>query len=73
MKAILTVGFLQEVEGTEQELNIDEIYLHEQYNKNMCLNNDIAVVKVKGLGIQLPACLPATLWCPVHQMMSHGG
>jgi hypothetical protein len=65
MKAILTVGFLQEVEGTEQELNIDEIeiYLHEQYNKNMCLNNDIALVKVKGLGIQLgphitPACLP---------------
>jgi serine protease 12 (motopsin) len=44
-------------------LNIDEIYLHEEFNKNMRLNNDIALVKVKGLGIQLgphvmPACLP---------------
>ncbi|PNF30618.1 hypothetical protein B7P43_G06127 [Cryptotermes secundus] len=53
----------EEAEGTEQELNIDEIYLHEEFNKNMRLNNDIALVKVKGLGMQLglhvmPACLP---------------
>jgi hypothetical protein len=51
------------VEGTEQELNIDEIYLHEDFNKGLRLNNDIALVKVKGLGIHLgsqvmPACLP---------------
>jgi hypothetical protein len=44
-------------------LNIDEIYLHEEFNKNMRLNNDIALVKVKGLGIRLgphvlPTCLP---------------
>ncbi|XP_021942881.1 uncharacterized protein LOC110841538 isoform X2 [Zootermopsis nevadensis] len=53
----------EEVEGTEQELNIDEIYLHEEFNKGMRLNNDIALVKMKGLGIRLgpeimPACLP---------------
>jgi hypothetical protein len=47
----------------EQELNIDEIYLHEEFNKGTELNNDIALVKLKGLGIQLgpyimPACLP---------------
>jgi hypothetical protein len=44
-------------------LNIDEIYLHEEFNKGMRLNNDIALVKMKGLGIRLgpevmPACLP---------------
>ncbi|XP_069680100.1 uncharacterized protein teq isoform X2 [Periplaneta americana] len=53
----------EEVEGTEQELNIDEIYLHEGFNKGIRLNHDIAVVKLKGLGIRLgpevmPACLP---------------
>jgi len=47
----------------EQELNIDEIYLHEEFNKGIRLNNDIALVKLKGLGIHLgpyimPACLP---------------
>ena len=54
---------LQEREGTEQELNIDEYYLHEEFNMGRRLNHDIAVVKLKGLGIQLgpdlmPACLP---------------
>ncbi|PSN37221.1 hypothetical protein C0J52_12660 [Blattella germanica] len=53
----------EENEGTEQELNIDEYYLHEDFNKGKRLNHDIAVVKLKGLGIQLgpgivPACLP---------------
>jgi hypothetical protein len=47
----------------EQELNIDEIYLHEEFNRGIRLNNDIALVKLKGLGINLgpyimPACLP---------------
>jgi Trypsin. len=47
----------------EQELNIDEIYLHEELNVGVRLNNDIALVKLKGLGIHLgpyvmPACLP---------------
>jgi hypothetical protein len=47
----------------EQELNIDEIYLHAEFNKGIRLNNDIALVKLKGLGIHLgpyvmPACLP---------------
>jgi hypothetical protein len=47
----------------EQELNIDDIYLHEEFNKGIRLNNDVALVKLKGLGIRLgpyimPACLP---------------
>ena len=46
----------------EQELNIDEIYLHEEFNKGVRLNNDIALVKLKGLGIHLgPYIMPACL------------
>nr|CAD7443944.1 unnamed protein product [Timema bartmani] len=50
-------------DGTEQELNIDEIYFHEEFNRGVRLNNDIALIKLKSQGIRLgadiqPICLP---------------
>ncbi|KAJ8870217.1 hypothetical protein PR048_029233 [Dryococelus australis] len=54
---------LQVNEESEQEVNIEEIYFHEQFNKGVRLNNDIALVKLKGRGLILgtdaqPICLP---------------
>ncbi|XP_063217165.1 uncharacterized protein LOC134527975 isoform X2 [Bacillus rossius redtenbacheri] len=51
-------------EGTEQEANIEEIYFHEKFNKGSRLNNDIALVRLKGRGVMLggdarPICLPS--------------
>ncbi|XP_071446908.1 uncharacterized protein [Hetaerina americana] len=34
-------------EGTEQEVAIEEVYLHEDFNKGAYLNNDIALLKLK--------------------------
>nr|CAD7410281.1 unnamed protein product [Timema cristinae] len=50
-------------DGTEQEINIDEIYFHEEFNRGVRLNNDIALIKLKSQGIRLgagiqPICLP---------------
>ncbi|XP_039277670.1 serine protease svh-1-like [Nilaparvata lugens] len=50
-------------EGTEQEAEIEEIYIHEEFNQGPNLNNDIALIKLKGRGLQLntwvrPICLP---------------
>nr|CAD7426533.1 unnamed protein product [Timema monikensis] len=50
-------------DGTEQEINIDEIYFHEEFNRCVRLNNDIALIKLKSQGIRLgagiqPICLP---------------
>ncbi|XP_068085129.1 uncharacterized protein [Anabrus simplex] len=50
-------------DGTEQEINIDEVYFHEDFNKGVRLNNDIALIKLKGRGIRFesevqPVCLP---------------
>ncbi|XP_011499966.1 PREDICTED: uncharacterized protein LOC105363863 [Ceratosolen solmsi marchali] len=50
-------------EGTEVEANIEDYYVHEDFRKGHRLNNDIAVVLLKGRGIPLgrhvmPICLP---------------
>lgn len=50
-------------EGTEQDLEIDELWIHPDLDNGVRLNNDIAVVKVKNPGFEfntwvLPACLP---------------
>lgn len=50
-------------EGTEAEANIEDYYIHEDFRKGHRLNNDIAVVLLKGRGIPLgrnvmPICLP---------------
>ncbi|XP_018303194.1 uncharacterized protein [Mycetomoellerius zeteki] len=50
-------------EGTEIEANIEDYYVHEEFRKGHRMNNDIALVLLKGLGIPLgkdimPICLP---------------
>ncbi|XP_054258708.1 uncharacterized protein LOC128983440 [Macrosteles quadrilineatus] len=50
-------------EGTEQEYDIESTYIHEDYDKGYKLNNDIALVKLKGTGIRFSSyvravCLP---------------
>ncbi|KAK2582941.1 hypothetical protein KPH14_009002 [Odynerus spinipes] len=50
-------------EGTEQEANIEDYYIHEDFRKGHQMNNDIALVLLKGRGILLgkdimPICLP---------------
>lgn len=50
-------------EESEQEVLIDEIYIHEGFNKGLRLNSDIALLKLKSRGIMLsdmvqPICLP---------------
>nr|XP_034174800.1 uncharacterized protein LOC117601744 isoform X3 [Osmia lignaria] len=51
-------------EGTEVEANIEDYYIHENFRKGHRMNNDIAVVLLKGRGIPLgknimPICLPS--------------
>ncbi|XP_053979803.1 uncharacterized protein LOC128876963 isoform X3 [Hylaeus volcanicus] len=50
-------------EGTEAEANIEDYYIHEDFRKGHRMNNDIALVLLKGRGIFLgkdimPICLP---------------
>nr|XP_031846097.1 uncharacterized protein LOC116432824 isoform X1 [Nomia melanderi] len=50
-------------EGTEAEANIENYYIHEDFRKGHRMNNDIALVLLKGRGIALgkdimPICLP---------------
>ncbi|KAG7212821.1 hypothetical protein KM043_002178 [Ampulex compressa] len=50
-------------EGTEVEANIEDYYVHEEFRKGHRMNNDIALVLLKGRGIPLgrdimPICLP---------------
>jgi len=59
-----TVWCYQINEGTEVEANIEDYYVHEEFRKGHRMNNDIALVLLKGLGIPLgkdimPICLPA--------------
>ncbi|CAG9833035.1 unnamed protein product [Diabrotica balteata] len=49
-------------DGSEQQKYIDEFFVHEQFRKGHKLNNDIALIKVKGTGFVLnddvqPICL----------------
>lgn len=51
-------------EGTEAEANIEDYYVHEEFRKGHRMNNDIALVLLKGRGIPLgkdimPICLPS--------------
>ncbi|TGZ56246.1 Uncharacterized protein DBV15_11425 [Temnothorax longispinosus] len=51
-------------EGTEVEVNIEDYYVDEDFRKGNRMNNDIALVLLKGLGIPLgkdimPICLPS--------------
>ncbi|KAL6449111.1 hypothetical protein ACFW04_000663 [Cataglyphis niger] len=50
-------------EGTEVEANIEDYYVHEEFRKGHRMNNDIALILLKGHGIPLgkdimPICLP---------------
>lgn len=50
-------------EGTEAEANIEDYYIHEEFRTGHRMNNDIALVLLKGHGIPLgkdimPICLP---------------
>ncbi|CAK9820681.1 Prss12 [Anthophora plagiata] len=50
-------------EGTEVDANIEDYYIHESFRKGHRMNNDIALVLLKGQGIPLgkdimPICLP---------------
>lgn len=52
-----------EDEGTEQQAYIDEFYIHEDFRKGTKMNNDIALIKLKGNGFNItrdvqPICLP---------------
>ncbi|KAJ3652129.1 hypothetical protein Zmor_018121 [Zophobas morio] len=54
---------VDEHEGTEQEARIEDYYLHENFRQGHKMNNDIALVKLKGRGFQLnddvqAICLP---------------
>ncbi|XP_043505908.1 uncharacterized protein LOC122526519 isoform X4 [Polistes fuscatus] len=53
----------EEQEGTEREANIEDYYIHEDFRKGHRMNNDIALILLKGQGIPLgkdimPICLP---------------
>ncbi|KAE8736584.1 hypothetical protein FOCC_FOCC017961 [Frankliniella occidentalis] len=50
-------------DGSEQEANIESIHVHKDFNKNVYLENDLAVIRVSGAGFRMtdvvrPACLP---------------
>lgn len=50
-------------EGTEQQAYIEDFYVHEDFRKGHPMDNDIAVVKLKGQGFRLgqdiqAICLP---------------
>ncbi|XP_034934293.1 neurotrypsin-like [Chelonus insularis] len=52
-------------EDTEVNVNIEDYYIHEEFRKGHRMNNDIALVLLKGRGIPLnehivPICLPPT-------------
>ncbi|KAJ8982219.1 hypothetical protein NQ317_013521 [Molorchus minor] len=52
-----------EEEGTEQQKYIEEYFIHENFRKGHKMNNDIALIKLKGTGFMLnedvqPICLP---------------
>lgn len=54
---------VDEPEGTEQIALIEDFYLHEDFRKVQKMNNDIALVKLKGNGFSItpdvqPICLP---------------
>lgn len=53
-------------EGTEQEAYIEDFYVHEKFRDKTKMNNDIALVKLKGKGLMLNGdvmaiCLPEGL------------
>lgn len=57
------VRYHQIDEGTEVEANIEDYYVHEEFRKGHRMNNDIALIILKGHGIPLgkdimPICLP---------------
>lgn len=54
---------VDEEEGTEQQAYIEEFYVHEGFRVGQKMNNDIALIKLKGHGFTLtedvqPICLP---------------
>ncbi|RZC41899.1 neurotrypsin-like [Asbolus verrucosus] len=54
---------VDEDEGTEQEAYIEDFYIHEDFRQGHKMNNDIALIKLKGNGFRFnediqPICLP---------------
>lgn len=50
-------------EGTEVEAYIEDFFIHEKFRQGGLMNNDIALIKLKGNGLKLskhvqPICLP---------------
>lgn len=54
---------IEEDEGSEVEAFIEDFFVHERFRQDGHMNNDIALVKLKGAGLRLskqvqPICLP---------------
>lgn len=54
---------VDENEGSEQEAYIEDFYIHENFRQGHKMNNDIALIKLKGRGFYLgddvqAICLP---------------
>lgn len=52
-----------EDEGSESEAYIEDFFVHEKFRQDGHMNNDIALIKLKGAGLKLskhiqPICLP---------------
>ncbi|KAF4529487.1 hypothetical protein B566_EDAN017248, partial [Ephemera danica] len=63
-KFVIRVGDhdTQVEEGSEHELHLEDVIIHEQFNKGAKLNNDIALLRVKEPGIRFsnytqPVCV----------------
>ncbi|XP_034235276.1 uncharacterized protein LOC117641771 [Thrips palmi] len=53
----------EDEDGTEQELDIESLHSHEDFNKNVYLENDLALIRVASPGFRMtdsvrPACMP---------------
>lgn len=72
-------------EGSEQELDIEATYIHEDFDKGRHLSNDLALVKLKGTGLRFsthvravclpppPTAYPAGINCTISGWGSNGG
>lgn len=54
---------MDENEGTEQQKYIDEFFVHEHFRQGHKMNNDVALIRLKGTGFTLnddiqAVCLP---------------
>ncbi|XP_071057276.1 uncharacterized protein [Onthophagus taurus] len=55
-----------ENEGTEQVVNIEEFYVHNEFRKGTKMNNDLALIKLKGDGFRFDDHIRAICLPPIH-------